>query len=78
MIGKDIETVAIPDLASAIEFGSSEKKIEDIIRNAFKEVQLSDFDMLILACTHYPLVSHIFEKVFGSVHFFDPALAVGE
>ncbi|MCX6787162.1 MAG: aspartate/glutamate racemase family protein [Candidatus Kaiserbacteria bacterium] len=78
MIGKDIETVAIPDLAAAIEFGSSEKEIEDIIRDAFTEVQLNDFDELILACTHYPLVSHIFEKVFGSVRLFNPALAVGE
>jgi len=78
MIGKDVETVAIPDLASAIEFGSREEEIECIIRDAFKDVRLGEFDVLILACTHYPLVQDIFEKVFGSLQIFDPALAVGD
>jgi glutamate racemase len=78
MIGKDVETVAIPDLAAAIEFGSSEEEIENIIRNAFEGVKLSEFDVLILACTHYPLVTHIFERILGSIPLFDPALAVSE
>ena len=78
MIGKDIKTVVIPDLASAIEFGKSEEEIESIIRTAFESVKLNEFDVLILACTHYPLVAGIFERVFGSVCFFNPALAVGE
>lgn len=78
MIGKDVETVAIPDLASAIEFDSSEEKIEQIIREAFRGVQLNNFDVLILACTHYPLVTEIFERVLGPVRLFDPALAVAE
>lgn len=78
MIGKDVETVAIPDLASAIEFGKSDSEIELIIRDAFIEVPLKNFDMLILACTHYPLAAHIFERVLGPVPLFDPALAVGE
>lgn len=78
MIGKDVETVAIPDLASAIEFGSGEDEIELIIRDAFKDVQLGTFDVLILACTHYPLVQDIFERVFCSMQIFDPALAVGD
>ncbi len=76
MIGKNVETVAIPDLASAIEFGSSDEDIERIIRTAFAETKLGDFDVLILACTHYPLVEHIFKRVAGSVYLFDPALAV--
>lgn len=78
MIGKDVETVAIPDLAPAIEFGNSEKEIEQIIRDAFAEVPLQNFDVLILACTHYPLVQHLFERVLGSLPLYDPALAVGE
>lgn len=78
MIGKEIETMAIPDLAAAIEFGKSEEEIERIIRDAFKNTQLDDFDVLILACTHYPLVEHIFERVLGSIHLFDPAVAVGD
>jgi len=78
MIGKEIETVAIPGLASAVEFGDSEEKIERIIRDAVSSVRVRDFDTLILACTHYPLVAHVFERVLGSVPLFDPAVAVGE
>ncbi len=78
MIGKDVETVAIPDLASAIEFGNSEKDIEQIIRGAFQDVALKNFDVLILACTHYPLVTEIFERALDTIPLYDPALAVGE
>lgn len=79
MVGKDIETVAIPDLASAIEFGSSEEDIERIIRDALRGIRWDQSDVLILACTHYPLVAHVFERVLGdSVVLFDPAIAVGE
>lgn len=79
MIGKDIHTIAIPDLAAAIEFGSSEEEIERIIRGAFVGVPLDDFDVLILACTHYPLVVDIFKRVLGdTLALFDPAVGVGE
>lgn len=78
MIGKNVETIAIPDLAAAIEFGSSEEEIEKIICEAFKDINLGEFDVLILACTHYPLVSHIFERALGGVQLFDPAIVVGE
>lgn len=78
MIGKEIETIAIPDLAAAIEFGKSEEEIEHIIREAFKNVQISNFDVLILACTHYPLVIEIFRRILGEINIFDPAIAVGD
>jgi len=78
MIGKDVETIAIPKLASAIEFGKSEGEISHIISDAFADVQLKNFDMLILACTHFPLVSKIFERELNSPPLFDPALAVAE
>lgn len=78
MIGKEVEAIAVPDLAAAIEFGSSEEEIEQIIRDVFKGVQLENFDAVVLACTHYPLVTHVFKRVLGAVHLFDPAVAVGE
>lgn len=78
MIGREVEAMAIPDLASAIEFGSSEEEIEHIIHDAFKNVHLENFDTLILACTHYPLVRHLFEKVIGNMRIVDPAVFVGE
>lgn len=78
MIGKDVGTIAIPDLASAIEFGAKEEETERIIRDAFANTRLGDFDAVVLACTHYPLVTHIFERVLGPVPLYDPASAVGE
>ena len=76
MIGKDVEYIAIDGLAGAIEFGESEGKIESIIRTALSH---TDFDVLILACTHYPLVMDVFKRVLGEkVAVFDPALAVAE
>ena len=76
MIGKNVETVTIPDLASAIEFGSPDADVERIIRSAFEKTKLSDFDVLILACTHYPLVAPVFKRIVGPLPLFDPALAV--
>lgn len=78
MIGKDVTAVAIPDLAPAIEFSSPEEEIEDSIRAAFNDIQFSEYDVLILACTHYPLVTHVFERVLPRpMMLFDPSLAVG-
>ncbi len=77
MLGKDIQTIDIPDLAGAIEFGAPEEEIENIIQNAFSNVQLKSFDTLILGCTHYPLVTHLFERVLGlNVRIVDPAGSV--
>jgi len=79
MIGKDITAVAIPELAGAIERGEVVESVESLIYNAFHGVPLSDYDTLVLACTHYPLVTDIFKKVVPrSLGLFDPALAVAE
>ena len=79
MIGKDIVEVPIPDLAGAIEFGESEEVLEGKIREAFGEIQPSTFDVLILACTHYPLILRIFQKVLGtSLPVLDPAQLVAD
>ena len=79
LIGKDIEVLAIPELASAIEFGKPEEEIESIIRDAFKSVELEEIDAVILACTHYPLAIKGFSRALGdSIALFDPADAVGE
>ena len=79
LIGKPLETFSIPELAGAIEAGSSEEEIEKIIRKSLELIELQNFDILILACTHYPLVQNIFEKIVGkSVLVFDPAVSVAE
>lgn len=84
MIGKDVETFAIPDLAGAIERGDSDEELERIIQISLQSIMLADFDVLILACTHYPLATHLFQKVLKelspkeTLHIFDPAIAVAE
>jgi glutamate racemase len=78
MIGKEIATVAIPELAGAIEKGASDAEQERIIREAFANANLHDYDLLILACTHYPLALASFEKALGELALFDPATAVAE
>lgn len=79
MIGKEIFAIPISGLAGAIEFGSPEEEIGRYITRAFSGVPLQDFDVLILACTHYPLVMDAFRKfVPSTVDVFDPALVVAE
>ncbi|MEI7720329.1 MAG: aspartate/glutamate racemase family protein [bacterium] len=84
MVGKQITTVAIPDLAGAIEFGESVEKVEAIIKKSFTSIDFKNFDVLILACTHYPLVLPVFQGVLAElipeqkIVLFDPALAVAE
>ncbi len=76
MLGKDTVSIAIPDLAKAIEFGESTEKIKDIITTALLPHK-GTYDVLILACTHYPLVEDLFaELVDSGVQIFDPAYAV--
>lgn len=76
-VGKEVETLALAELAGAIEFGKPEAEVEKIIRDAFAGVKLTRLDTVILACTHYPLVESLFGRVLGhSLQLFDPATAV--
>lgn len=74
MIGKEITAVSIPELAGAIEKGESVDVIEDSIRRAFEGIDPELFDVLILACTHYPLVEEVFRNLLGdSILIVDPS-----
>ena len=79
MLGKEVKAVPIPELAGAIEFGASEAEVERIVASALGGLPKGSFDVLILACTHYPLMRELFERALGdSVLVFDPAEAVAE
>ncbi|HEV7449560.1 MAG TPA: aspartate/glutamate racemase family protein [Candidatus Paceibacterota bacterium] len=79
MIGHDVEAVAIPELAAAIEFGESQEKQKAVIAQAFKGFDWGKYDVLILACTHYPLALSAFKSIVPEhVVIFDPAVAVAE
>ncbi|QQG37914.1 MAG: aspartate/glutamate racemase family protein [Candidatus Kaiserbacteria bacterium] len=74
MVGKEIQNIAIEGLAGAIEFGAPEAEIKKHIEGAF--TGKSDFDLLVLGCTHYPLAIEAFGTVLPDVKIFDPAEAV--
>ncbi len=78
MLGIKIDTVAIPKLAGAIEFGLPEIDQERLITAAFAPFSMGKYGAVILACTHYPLASGAFRKVLGDAPLYDPAEAVAE
>ncbi len=77
-VGMEIATLAIPDLAGAIEFGAADEEIEKIIRRSLSNWTDWSNSLLVLGCTHYPLVKDIFERVLAEkrVEIYDPAVAV--
>jgi glutamate racemase len=77
MLGKDIQTLALPELAGAIEEGKPEAEIEAIIRKGFASVDTTSFDAVILSCTHYPLVLDVFKRVLPEhIRLINPGEAV--
>lgn len=78
MLGKEVATLSIPELAGALERGAAAEEQEAIIRDAFASVDRASFDTLVLACTHYPLALPLFERVLPGVPIYDPADAVAE
>jgi len=76
MVGKEIQVLALPGLAGAIEFGKPEEEIAGIIHKAFSSQRAAD--VVILGCTHYPLVWPLFRSAVPTAALFDPAVAVAE
>ncbi len=78
MIGVDAIHIPIPDLAREIEFGASIEQVSTTISEALAP-RLGEFTVLVLACTHYPIVTDVFRSVVGDdVIIFDPAVAVAK
>ena len=79
-VGVKIATLAIADLAGLIEFGATDEEMEKMIEKALMSVKDSDFEILVLGCTHYPLIKGLFKKVLDKmgkkVVIYDPAVAV--
>lgn len=79
MIGKEVTMLPLPELAGAIEFGAPTEKLRALLKKDLGGVRFSDYDVLVLACTHYPLiVSLLREIVPETCVIFDPAYAVAE
>lgn len=77
-----IDACAVPELASAIEFGASSNEVNEIVRAACEPFRGGEYAGIILGCTHYPLVSNEIAKIahelFGDVPLIDPAEAVAD
>lgn len=74
MLGKEVRTIPIPELAAAIEFGAPDADVEEIVERTLKNER--GIDILVLGCTHYPLAVRAFHKALPSAKIFDPAEAV--
>ena len=78
MIGKEIEPIPIEGLAGLIEDGASSEMLVEKIKKSFKDINVSEYGVLVLACTHYPLISGSFKEAFPNIKLFDPAGEVAE
>lgn len=77
MIGKEVTTLPIEKLAEMIETGETESDIEHYVRNVFTMTPYTEHNALVLACTHYPLVRDMFQRIVGEkIAVIDPAEAV--
>lgn len=68
-----VESVACPRLVPLIEAGAPDGEIEPWVERYLSSFTI-DFDVLVLGCTHYPLISHIFQKHLpAGARLLDPA-----
>lgn len=78
----ELDSLAIPELAGAIEFGAADIEIEKIVRAALRMKKGEKYEYLLLGCTHYPLALSIVEaearKVFDGIQCINPARFVAE
>ena len=72
-----IDALPLPHLAGAIEEGTSVPGMKGMVRNSLENI-IKDYDVLILGCTHYPLIREIFDDIVGDVKIFDPAESVAK
>ncbi|MBK0384427.1 glutamate racemase [Pedobacter sp. SD-b] len=78
--GIQVRSLATPLLAPMIEEGFFENNISKTIINAYlSSPKLKKIDSLILACTHYPLISHEIDEFFkGKVEILNTAQIVAD
>lgn len=73
-----VENIGIPDLATSIERGDTNEALEKILRNALDTLALRTVDVIVLGCTHYPLIAPLIARVVGgNIPIIDSAAAVG-
>ncbi len=76
MVGKEIDAVAIPHLAGAIERGALPEELDGIVRAGLAGMPTNEYGALVLGCTHYPFAIPSFRVIVGDMNIIDPAEAV--
>lgn len=66
--------LACPNLASLIEEGDSEE-IDSYLTSILPKEK---FDVIVLGCTHYPLIKDKIKKILGDVIFYDGSVGVAK
>lgn len=79
--GMDVELLAVPDLAYAIEQGRPEGELRAMLVPTAEHCRRHDIDTLVLGCTHYPLIKDLITQCVQDtagreIAVIDPAAAV--
>lgn len=72
-IGVEVFQRPCQELVAAIESCARDEKIERIVGEAVDSMRQVGVDAIILGCTHFPLVKHVFERLSGEILVLDPA-----
>lgn len=79
LYGRQVTVIALPNLASYIERGISIDKMRNEINHSMAGREPSEYQIVILGCTHYPLVKNIFTEIFShGQNIFDPSVALAQ
>ena len=77
-----LDQLCIHELEGAIEFGSHDDAVREIVRKSFAERWGQSYDYVFLGCAHFPLVRNVIEEearaAFGGVQIIDPAEIVAD
>ncbi len=62
----EISTIGSQELIAGIENNKDEEVLEDLIKKAVEPFRSDEIQVIVLGCTHFPLIKNLFEKVLGS------------
>lgn len=74
--------LATPELANAIETEAQEEEINHLLKKYLENNLLKNINLLILACTHYPIIKNIIKNYYNNkkikIIIIDPALLIAK
>ncbi len=75
--GQEIQLLGCKGLADAVESGD-EKRIDQALDDCLKDVKGVDFDVIVLGCTHYPLIRDKIQSRFPNSELVDGNIGVAK